>query len=84
MSKMAGVVLILSGLAVAVYGLSSEEDANGSDAARLLEVAKNPKVAATDTQSAPLPQPAMRSAASAAQGATPRAGDPFCMWARRG
>jgi len=67
MSKMAGVVLILSGLAVAVYGLSSEEDANGSDAARLLEVAKNPKVAATDTQSAPLPQPAMRSAASAAR-----------------
>ena len=51
MSKMAGVVLILSGLAVAVYGLSSEEEANGSDAARLVEVAKNPIAAATDTAS---------------------------------
>ena len=69
MSKMAGVVLILSGLALAAYGLSSEEDANGSNAARRIEVAKHIGVQVTPAADAPapLPQSALRAAASAAR-----------------
>jgi hypothetical protein len=67
MSKMAGVVLILSGLVLAAYGLSSEEDWNGSDAARRVEVAKHIGVQMTpaDNTPAPLSQSTMRAASAA-------------------
>ena len=75
MSKAAGFVLILGGLAVAAYVMPPDNDANGPDGAGQTEVAKSSRVAevaSQDTVVVPKPQPAFRPIASA----TARAAEP--------
>src|SRR5262249_12047731 len=66
MSKGAGVVLILCGLAVAAYVISAEDAGNGQDAARQAEVAndvaqkvvKSPAANVAPDPAVPRPRPA--------------------------
>ena len=67
MSKAGGLVLILGGLTVAAYVMSSDNDASGPDAAGQIDVAKSARVDVRPSPDlvVPKPQPAFRPIASA-------------------
>jgi hypothetical protein len=77
MSKTGGLVLILGGLTVAAYVMSSDNDASGPDAAGQIDVAKTARVDVRPSADlvVPKPQPAFRPIASAsARAAEPLSG----------
>src|SRR5215831_10583131 len=78
MSKAAGVVLILGGLGLAAFAMSSEFAVRGSDAARRVEEAKITPAEAqiVEPLAVPRPQPVLRRAAAPRPEAVPSGSAP--------
>jgi len=78
MRKAAGVVLILAGLGLAAFAMSSEFAVRGSDAARRVEEAKNTRAEAqiVEPLAVPRPQPVLRRAAAPRPEAAPSGSAP--------
>src|SRR5215467_8596499 len=78
MSKAAGVVLILGGLGLAAFAMSSEFAVRGSDAARRVEEAKLTRAEAqiVEPLAVPRPQPVLRTAAAPRPEAAPSGSAP--------
>ena len=76
MSKAAGVVLILGGLGIAAFAMSSEVAVTGSDAARRVEGAKITRAEAKADVTVPRPQPVPRRAAARRPAAAPPGSTP--------
>jgi len=78
MSKAAGVVLILGGLGLAAFAMSSEFAVRGSDAARRVEEAKITPAEAkvVEPMAVPRPQPVLRTAAAPRPEAVPSGSAP--------
>src|SRR5262249_46402427 len=78
MSKAAGVVLILGGLGLAAFAMSSEFAVRGSDAARRVEEAKITRAEAkvVEPMAVPRPDPVLRTAAAPRPEAVPSGSAP--------
>ena len=79
MRKAAGVVLILAGLGLAAFAMSSEFAVRGSDAARRVEEAKTTRAEAqqiVEPLAVPRPQPVLRPAAAPRPEAAPSGSAP--------